>query len=211
MAEERYRVDGRLRPIVLVKSCQRFHDRQNACRATWAGELSRQGIPLWFVEGGHKQTEINLCWILLPGGDRYSDNSFKVRDALGLLLEHDPFDSVFVCDDDTFVHPRRWLAFTPTGQFCGLKTEAIPWVHGGGGWWMSRAACAAYVAGIKRRCSWDDRLCTEILEPAGFTFENRPDLFAQWDERVSANNSLITCHHVSESEMPELFKATYDL
>ncbi len=199
-----------MRRIVLVKSCYAYHDRQDACRATWAGKLASEGIPLWFAEANYPKTEIRDCWLLLTRGDEYNDNSIKVREAVRLLLKYDPFDLLFVADDNTFVQWRRWLDFWPSKEVCGLKTDKIPWIHGGGGWYMSRKACEVYVAGIKQRCSWDDRLASEILDPH-FEFENRPDLFAQWDERVSADNSLITCHNVSPQEMPKLYEATINL
>jgi hypothetical protein len=199
------------RRIIVVKSCQKFKARQDACRATWAGELSRHGIPVWFLEGGFPETRLVDCWLLLNTGDDYDDNSFKVRSGLQFFLDVDPFDYVFVCDDNTFVHWRRWLDFKPQAPFIGMKTFRVPWVHGGGGWFMDRDATARYIAGIKRQCSWDDRLATEILEPQGVPFENCPGLFAQWDERISADNELITCHNVSPEEMPILFRDTYDL
>lgn len=211
MVDKKFRDHDRLRRVVLVKSCQQHRARQEACRATWAGELSRQGIPIWFTEGAAAKPFITNCWILTAGGDGYDDNSIKVRDAIALLLEYDPFDLLFVCDDDTFVQWRRWLDYIPKGDFAGLKTDSIPWVHGGGGWYMTRRACEAFVKGIKRRCSWDDKLATEILERAGFEFENQPDLFAQWDERVAAENRLITCHQVYPDEMPSLYESTHAL
>lgn len=211
MLDERFKAGGPARTIVIVKSCQKFQDRQEACRATWAGELSRRGVPIWFIEGGHPTTRVKECWFLYNGGDGYDDNSIKVRDCLKFFLEHDPFDRVFICDDNTFVQWQRWLDYVPAAEFAGLKTKAIPWVHGGAGWYMTRDACEKYAAGITRRCSWDDRLVSQILDPLGVPFENRPDLFAQWDERVGADNQLITCHNVGSLEMAELFTKTFDL
>jgi hypothetical protein len=131
-----------------------------------------------------------------------------VRDAVRVLLANVAFDHLFICDDNTFVHPGRWLAHSPE-SFEGLMTAKIRHVHGGGGWWMSREFCGLYVAGIKKRCSWDDQLATEILTGRHkIGMVNRPDLYAQWDERVAADNALITCHNVDFAEMLTLFKAT---
>ncbi len=212
MAEAKYRYEDKERLIVLVKSCQAHRDRQDACRATWAGELSRNNIPIWFIEGGHDRTRTENCWLLLNCADGYSDLSFKLRDALAFFLQHDPFDRVFICDDDTFVHWRRWLDFDPSGKFAvGLHTPKIPWIHGGAGWFMDRSACQLYVDGVKRRCSWDDKLASEIFTRAGWAVETRPELFAQWDERVGPDNQLITSHGVKPAEMLTLFRDTYEL
>ncbi len=77
---------------------------------------------------------------------------------------------------------------------------------------MNRLLAETYAGGIHKRCSWDDRLATQILSGRhGVTMVNRPDLYAQWDERVAAENQLITCHNVEPCEMVELFNKTKDL
>jgi hypothetical protein len=183
-----------------------------ACDSTWAGELRRNDIRVYAVEGNHPQS------MLEPGGlirlnteDDYQSNSFKVRDAIKFLLANAEFDTLFVADDNSFIHPARWLAHEPAGEFEGLATKKVPHVHGGGGWWFSRRCCELYVAGVTKRCSWDDQLATEIMTRNRIKMVNRPDLYAQWDERVAAGNSLITCHNVSPNEMTTLFEATRSL
>jgi hypothetical protein len=196
---------------VLVKSCQRYQTRRAACQGTWAGIIGAV-VPLYFVEGNHPRSELFGNLIRLNEEDDYNSNSFKVRDAIKFLLEKSTFSHLFVCDDNTFVHPHRWLHHFPAGELEGLKTDKVRWIHGGAGWWMSRYCCELYVAGVRRRCSWDDQLATEILERgAGIAMTNRPDLYSQWDERVSIVNKLITCHNVDPHEMQELFTATADL
>lgn len=198
------------RLIIVVKSCQKFRTRQEACCATWAGELSRARIPLWFIEGGHAEPDIVEHWIRVVSRDDYNANSFKLRDALSFLMQHDPFERIFICDDDTFVHPRRFLAFNSTRDFVGLESPpSVPWVHGGAGWFMSRRATELFVAGIKRCVSWDDRLASEILATHNILIENHPELFSQWKGlRVAKGNDLITCHPVNAMEMLDLYRAT---
>lgn len=201
-----------MRTIVVVKSCRANVARQEACRDTWAGDLNRRGVPLWFLEGDHPAERVVECWLQLTGGDAYDDNSFKVRDAIAFFLRYDPFDRLFICDDDTFVHPARWMAYEPEGEFVGkFAPPKVPWVHGGGGWFMSRRACELFVDGIRKRCSWDDQLAWEILcKGHRMPAINRPDLFSQWpDERVSESNRLITCHKVEPDEMRDLYAKTH--
>jgi hypothetical protein len=195
---------------ILIKSCERFQTRRDAVEATWGRKLAHFAEVVYVVGGGQGPAKIDGPLIRTSTGDGYGSNSWKVRDAIRLLLEKSKFESLFVCDDDTFVHWWRWLNHLPR-EFEGLKTEAIPWIHGGAGWYMNRRACEAFVDGIKRRCSWDDRLATEILEPLGFEMTNRPDLYSQWEPtRVSGSNALITCHHVNEAEMRDLYESTYE-
>lgn len=195
---------------ILVKSCIKFRNRRAACEGTWAKAL-REYVPVYFVEGGASPCVLGTL-IQTGSGDDYGDNSHKVRDAIRLLMAIEPFESLFVCDDNTFVHPGRWLAHEPAGEFEGLMSDRIPWVHGGAGWWMSRQCCELYVAGVQKRCSWDDTLATNILTGQHkIPMTNRPDLYAQWQERVSADNDLITCHNVEPAEMLTLFEATRDL
>lgn len=193
--------------IILVKTCQKFIARREACEATWVSALRREGVPVFFVTGGDVES-FDGYTIQTASGDGYNDNSFKVRDAVRVLLANVAFDHLFICDDNTFVHPGRWLEHRPGGEFEGLQTAKIPHCHGGGGWWFSRKCCAIYAASIKRKCSWDDQLATEILRRHGIAMVNRPDLYSQWYERISTKNTLITCHNVEPREMVELFNAT---
>lgn len=196
---------------ILVKSCQKNLAKREACEATWVGEL-RKACPVYFVEAGHEFSSHKGNLIQLAGRDDYDSNSRKVQDAIKFLLHFTAFDMLFICDDDTFVHPGRWLAHEPGGEFEGLQTAEIPWVHGGAGWWMSRRCCELYVTGWRKRCSWDDVLATRILTNLNkIPMVNRPDLYAQWNERVSAENDLITCHQVRPDEMLKLFESTRDL
>jgi hypothetical protein len=216
-----------MKRAILIKSCHRFYDRQAAIAHTWGMIFSPHlyccvGKSVFprsvFFFAAHLETAT---------GDDYEDNSLKLREALRGLLESNNFDRLFICDDDTFVHPRRWLAHEPAGEFeCRLfwpRTDAelarnggLPWAWGGGGWWMSRRLCELYVATVTERCSWDDILATNVAREAGVAIIDRPDLYGGdsyggIDDRVAADNQLITCHHVSPTEMRRLWKATREL
>lgn len=229
---------------ILVKSCQRFRRRQEACRNSWAGELVHglgrrgclpRGVRLLFIEGGHKFTATTVLgnvWptgdvIQMDCGDDYKWNSIKLRNALQLelMMQSDPPDYYFICDDDTFVHPQRWLAHEPQGDLEGRvfqprtekhrkKNNGRPWIAGGAGWWMSRRMCQLYVDQVTERCSWDDLLVARVAQENGIEIVGRPDLYGadrysgcDPPERVSADNALITCHHVQPEEMVRLWEA----
>jgi hypothetical protein len=200
--------------LVLIKTCQKFRDRRDACEATWVEALRRRGIACYFLEGGHAVPGIDNSdrVIQIAGSDDYNSNSIKLRDGLRLLLDNDlPFKHVFIADDNTFVHARRWEAFIPKSEFVGLNTAKIPWVHGGAGWYMSRHCCQLYVARTRKRFSGDDVLVSDILRREGIVLDSRPELFSFQHDRVCACNQLITCHYVDPPEMRELFWKTYEI
>lgn len=211
---------------ILVKSCRRFRARQDACCA-WAREIDHHGVPVRFVEGGGKwATIISNVLCVVTCGDSYRDNSLKVRDALRLLLTTD-FTHVFVCDDDTFVHPRRWLAHAPQGDFEGQVFRpqtprehklnyGRPWICGGGGWWMSRRMCELYIEHVTERCSCDDVLAARVAQDCGIEIVDRQDLYGcnRYGVKaglVAASNQLITCHPIAPAEMQRLYEATHEL
>ena len=206
--------------VVLLKSCRKNRGRQDACLETWAGELRRRGVIVAIIEGGARGDIIGSGWerVSLECGDEYHDNSFKLQMAIRAMLQFLPFDQLFVCDDDTFVHPQRWLAHEPAGEFeCRLYypqsprdhklNNGRPWACGGAGWWMGRRVCELYVERVTQVCSWDDVLATRIAQDADVAIADRPDLYSQDGDRVAADNRLITCHHVDANEMLQLGEA----
>lgn len=196
-----------MKRLVLIKSCQANKDKQEACESTWVSSLRNSGTDVYFVEGGHCVIGLVNNLLLLACGDNYMSNSTKVREAINLLLHLSDFTHLFICDDDTFVHPARWLAHSPQGEFECLMTPEIPWCHGGGGWWMSRRCCVIYKHLVRQSCSWDDKLASEIIEAHNLPITVRPDLYSQWPaDRVSPDNRLITCHKVEPPEMRALWK-----
>lgn len=187
----------------MVKTCRRNGLRRSACEQTWVGKLRELGYRVYFLTGGYHENRI-VSDTLYVTWEAYCELSLKVRDGVSLMLAF-PFDHLFICDDDTFVHWRRWHEFEPQADLVGLETKKHPWIHGGAGWYMSREACRLYVEGMDERCSGDDKLCTPILSRAGIWIDNHPELFSQWEDRVTPANTLITCHHVSPDEMHDLY------
>jgi hypothetical protein len=43
---------------ILIKSCQRYRARREACDSTWAGVLRQHQLPVFAVEGNHPQTRL---------------------------------------------------------------------------------------------------------------------------------------------------------
>ncbi len=208
---------------ILVKSCQKNHGRRLACIATWLGALWETLAEACFVVGGCKRVDAGQGLIALGCGDEYGDNSIKVRESLRQLLTLSTFDQLFICDDDTFIYPERWLAHEPAGEFeCRLHRPMTdremklntgrPWANGGSGWHMSRRLCEMYVEKVTERCSWDDVLASRIAQDAGVEIVDRPDLYgcdrygdSAW--RAPEDSGTITCHPVEPTEMVEMWES----
>lgn len=194
--------------LVLVKSCQDNRLKQETCKETWISALRNAGVKVYLCEGGHPRNSIRVetggATLYLKCNDAYSGTGEKLRTALSVLSSHVFFEYVFVADDDTFIHVPRWLAHTPTGQIEGIYTDEIPWVHGGAGWFMSRSICEKYQ---RTKGTPDDVMVSKMVQAMRIPITNRPDLYSQWEEqRVSRENSLITCHYVTPEEMVSLHK-----
>jgi len=230
---------------VLVKSCQKNRDRQAACSQSWAHVLRTRHVNVRFVEGGHAPRQRNAddgffvavdapvghtaslerMGLRLNVADQKAGNSLKLAAGLRFLLEsYAEIACVFVCDDDTFVHPQRWLAHEPAGELEGRlyrprnalewkKNDGLPWLHGGAGWHMSRRVCQLYVKHCHERTSADDIVVARIAQQYGIEIVDRPEFYG--DDRyggdagwVSAANSLMTCHPVTPIHMAALYEAT---
>lgn len=207
---------------ILVKSCQRFKNRRNACENTWVRDIRKAGVSVWFLEGGHKENRISATTLYVCSGDHYTDNSYKLREAYQAVQD---FEFVFVCDDDTFVHPERWLSHEPSGDIeCRVfypklpqdlrRNHGKPWVSGGSGWWCSKRLRKWYVEECVENVSWDDIIIARVAQHHRIVMTDRPDLYGgdrysgfTPPERVLPSNNLITCHHVSPKEMEELYHA----
>lgn len=212
--------------VILIKSCRQYRNRREACDLTWAGALRRAGIKVFYVEGGYDYLTISNSdfggLIGVTTGDTKDYNTVKLKEALSTLLMWSPgWEYIFICDDDTFVHPTRWLDCTPAIDIeCllyhpstreGNLTKGKPWITGGSGWWMSRTVTELYCKECQVTASWDDTLVSKVAYKHNIRMDNRPDLYGG-DKysgrlmRVNPNNTLITCHHISPEEMLKLYE-----
>lgn len=208
---------------ILVKSCQRFRARQEAIEATWVGSLRAHPIRTWIVEGGHRYYPTTVRGLVfavngaikIDGYDTYNDNSVKLRASLQYMLRAwDHWSHLFICDDDTFIHPARWLAHEPQGECEGRlyhptpeqakRHGEAPWLHGGAGWWMSRRLCELYVEHCHERTSGDDIVAARIAQQHGIEIHDRPDLYG--DSRYGPK--VMVCQPQYEAKARELIEAT---
>lgn len=209
---------------ILVKSCRQFKDRRRAIDVTWADMIRHRGVCVSFIVGGYERERYRYAVCEVSTGDKYEHNSMKLKHALQMRLERSDFDYIFICDDDTYIHPARWLEHEPKGDVeCRIFTptrarqrEERPWIHGGPGWWMSRNACVQYVTRVDLCCSWDDKLMGHMALDLGLLIEDRRDLYggdhySHEKDRVGKNNTFISCHPVRPNEMRMLHKELHDV
>jgi hypothetical protein len=215
-----------MKRAVVVKSARKNRARREAVDATWAWPLRCARFPVWVVRGGSVDHVLDPGYAMrLNCGDDYCAISLKLKTALACLLAYDSgVEYVFVCDDDTFVHPTRFLEHEPSGELEGRLHRPMtdhemklnggrPWVNGGAGFYMSRRLCELYVAEVSERRSCDDVLASRVAQRHGIKIIDRPDLYSDgrygtpsW--RVPDDNQLaITCHPVEPAEMRELYEA----
>ena len=212
---------------ILVKTCQHFRARREAIEETWAKDIREAGHFVWFTEGGHPKPSTTDKQILVVAPDTYDKTARKLHQAFEAIDRYySEVEQLFIVDDDTFVHPRRWLVYVPTCKFeCHVyqpkddedrrRNRGQGWALGGAGWWMNRSLRRRYVQ-RNQADSWDDIAATRIAMDAKALIKNCPhlyggDRYVGLNDRVAADNQFITSHHVLPDEMRSLYEATSGL
>lgn len=204
---------------VIVKTCPTNAERVGAIEDTWAPELRANGVTVRYMSGGCMRDRITDCSISLRTAADYRHTSLRLIRALTSLMTEtrgEPTLSVFVCDDDTYVNPSRFLKHDPA-NFEGLLwypiceaennvNDSRPWIAGGAGWWMDRKLCDEYCRRGPTKHA-DDVCVSQVAHKIGVVAANRPDLYSQIAGRVSHHNQLITCHYCEPNEMLNLHYA----
>ncbi len=212
-----------MKRAVLVKSCRQFRNRQAACLSTWASDISRHDIPVWFVEG-KGSNNWSGSRIMVDVKDDYRSLPMKVRAAFKWYLKESDFEMIFLCDDDTFVQVPRWISHEPAGEMeCrlfrptnegGLRLNGgQPWATGGAGVWLSRRLVELYTIRVSDNQLHDDVIASKIAQQSGIEITDRPDLYGadgytNSKDRVGKDNQFITSHHIQPDEMRRLYEST---
>jgi hypothetical protein len=207
---------------VLIKSARTYRAARHACDITWAAALRRAGVPVYYVEGGYDRRIVSSDGDGLIGVNTPDDRwnlTPKLRAGVATMLSIEQgWEYLMVVDDDTFVHPERLLKYRPKAELeCRVFTpktqehkrinKGRPWVTGGPGWVMTRDVCQRFAASKGSDGKADDVYIASFVDE----LTHRPDVFGSdkytgHNDRVSPDNGLITCHHVSPMEMVELYE-----
>ena len=134
--------------VVVIKSCQKYADRRQAQLDTWLPDLK---APYFFVVGDIHPTPHMLDNVFhFPVSDAFPNIAPKLRCGLSLALDYGA-DSIFVCDDDTYVRPERLVP--PDGDYVGWFRHdggygyPLPYIQGCAYWLSQRAAIMAVQSG----------------------------------------------------------------
>jgi hypothetical protein len=210
---------------IVVLSCRRYRDcRQRAVRETWGMDVP-SGCELLTVEGGYSgEPRMDDGRLLLPVVDDYAHLAEKTFRAIAWLVKHFSFSGVLKCDDDTYVHARRFLQeFDRRVNYSGniIESLSMPVRYAqGGGYWLSRSACETLVrrpfasygkrgwflgqrpmrkrgeCHIREVVSIEDFMVGDILHAAGVEVTHDDRFNPDPFPSVYDRSDLFTSHHV---------------
>jgi len=199
--------------VTCVLSARHYHQRRDACERTWFSSLTAsEGVEAVFVLGGGRSLRQSYRaghMLTVPCADDYQSLPQKVYWFLRWALETFDFQWIFKCDDDTYVHVRRLLAYD-IGQHDYLGSDVGGYASGGAGYFLSAAAARKLGPDLRRRITGaEDLIVGEALRKHGYALRSTRLLAPYFDEgRYPApSNHLITGHHVTPGKMLEIHAA----
>jgi GR25 family glycosyltransferase involved in LPS biosynthesis len=175
-------------------------DRRRWCLDTWIPALEAHGVKTVFLRGRTAAPdEYNLP---LPVDDRRDTLSLKTLEFLRWAVQRDDWDWLFKCDDDTFIHPSRFVAALPglRGDYIGGRWRPTShYASGGAGYFLSRRAAQLLV---KHAADWpavyaEDKLVGARLAAASVPLVVDPRFC--WSHRARHMRStpdMITTHGI---------------
>ena len=108
-ADYRDKVDECVRDWFDSSRCKDTDARRRAIRATWKKEFVRLGIDVKFFLGKTSHRAPLDDEVFVDSGDRYHDNSYKLKQMCAYALENG-YDYMLRLDDDVYIYPDRLLA-----------------------------------------------------------------------------------------------------
>lgn len=192
------------RILIGVTSCRKHKERRDACRATWMASPIDGIRPVFFVGGGTPLPD-EPDTIALACPDTYEALPAKIRAFFDHALEHESFDWLFKCDDDTYVAQNRLHELTVGSHELAGNAEFLDtkgYASGGAGYLLSRRIVAAVAT--------DDRLpnigCEDIIitkAALGHGAVPLPTARLVWTATPAPrpDNDIITCHWCSPRQL----------
>jgi hypothetical protein len=103
--------------------CKDVNARRAAIRATWKKEFDRLGIDVKFFLGKTDARTPLFDEVFTDSGDKYHDNSYKLKCMCAYALENG-YDYMLRLDDDVYIYPDRiiateWQQHDYSGAPCG--------------------------------------------------------------------------------------------
>ena len=167
-----------LKAAIGVMSCAKYGDRQERCRRTWFSELAAaKGINLFFVIGDMSRSVPVLVkdTLFVPCGDSYTDLRAKVHAFFKWTTKNMESQYIVKCDDDTYVHPNRFLTCLSQGhQYTGKGMRGNDYAGGGGGYILSAEAARIVAEQPEPAPGSEDVWVGRCFAATGFGFERTP-------------------------------------
>ena len=203
-----------MKPLIVIKSCERYADRREAVRQTWLTLLPSR-FSYIFVMGMSSVITTEPDVLFLPVSDAFKNIAPKVAGACWWALQ-DYFSHIFVCDDDTYVQPARLEEAFPLRQdYVGhMRTSGlfynrgVPYAQGSAYWLSSAAAEIVAKSPVMKDGIIDDGAVGQaLIESVNFVHDYRYEPGPLWNERYpQKDNSVITTHKCLPADMREMHR-----
>jgi len=195
--------------VIGVLSALGYEERRAACRRTWVGAARASGdVEIVFLVGAPAVPRpLRFGDVLvLPCADDYPSLPQKTRGFLAWALARYDCERLFKCDDDTYVHVERLLAFDARGaEYVGADVGG--YASGGAGYLLSARAAAAIVGELAARPRGpEDLIAGELLRrnkiQLAASARFRP--FGGAGEHPTPGNAIITGHYLTPRALDEV-------
>ncbi len=192
------------RILIGITSCRKHKERRDACRATWMSKPVDGIRPVFFVGGGVPLPD-EPDTITLDCPDTYEALPAKIRAFFDHALQHESFDWLFKCDDDTYVAQNRLHDLTVGNHELAGNAEFLDtkgYASGGAGYLLSRRM-VAILAGDRSLpgVGCEDIIMTKAALRHGATALPSPRLVWTVAPAPRPDNDLITCHWCDPRKM----------
>lgn len=189
----------------------KYKARRQLCERTWVKGLRDLGVLTVFVKSCQEimlsKKDDDAIHVLCPNGWEFLPQ--KTREWCMCALHLPTWTHMVKADDDSYIHPRRFLDFVSTlteddhyiGADVGTMQGFPPYASGGAGYVLSRRAATIVAEQLTDKVGHEDKRVGEILLNAGIPFRHDPrfipfGMHMGWPKR---DNDLITSHAITEA------------
>ncbi len=115
--------------FVLIVSCQKYAEKADAIRRTWAQDLTKHGYRYLFLEANPSLTEARVAGdkLIVPCRDDYESLILKLFLAYEYLYHAEKFDYIYKIDDDCVLNvenlTKNIIQQLPGHQYLGGATH----------------------------------------------------------------------------------------